>query len=229
MAATHQQRFGWHTFDVRGMLPLGWERQLADVAERYSLVRELVPLSVTSREAPSVAAIPVLVVEGAPVATGAPWLHKLYLTRFRELAQVTFGEDVHVAGELRHAVNLNVQRGASMRYECHVDSNPIGALLYATTHPPGTGGELVVSNAGDVCGTAAIDADCSRIHPVAGHLVLFDARRHSHYVAALRDHSAERIVVAMNYYTPSCPESERPADLSGHLFGTTHDHEEQPA
>ena len=27
-----------------------------------------------------------------------------------------------------------------------------------------------------------------------------------------------RVVVAMNYYTPSCPESDRPGDLTPHLF-----------
>ena len=32
-----------------------------------------------------------------------------------------------------------------MRYECHVDSNPIEGLLYLTEHPEGNRGELVVS------------------------------------------------------------------------------------
>ncbi len=229
MVSPQPQQFGWHTFDVRGMLPAAWEHELHALAEERALDRELVPASVTSREDPSVGAVQVLIVEGGAIASAVPWLQELYLTRFRELAELAFGERVSAADEVRYAINLNVQRGASMRYECHVDSNPIGALLYVTTHPPGAGGELVVSNTGDVSGTAAVDADCTRIYPVAGHLVLFDARAHSHYVAPLLSLDGQRIVVAMNYYTPSCPERERPADLSQHLFGINHDHEEQPA
>jgi len=221
--------FVWHTVDLRSELPEGWTDEIAAAAARHAQRHDLVPVSVTSREDLTVAAVPVLTVDGTPIARELPWLHELYESRVRELAEWIFREPVLVACDARHAINLNVQRGTTMRYEAHVDSNPVGALLYSTTHPPGAGGELVVSNRGDVSGIDEIEADCSRIHPVSGHLVLFDARRHSHYVAPLRDPSGERIVVAMNLYTASAPESERPADLSTHLFGTQQHEEQQPA
>ncbi|MGY2062449.1 2OG-Fe(II) oxygenase, partial [Nocardia gipuzkoensis] len=106
------------------------------------------------------------------------------------------------------------------RYECHVDTNPIEALLYCTTHLSGEGGEVVVSNRGDVRSIEEIEADCAVIEPRAGQLLFFDAREHSHYVRQLTDPDAVRVVVAMNYYTESSPEWEvRPPDLNRHLTG----------
>lgn len=173
----------------------------------------------TSREESTDAKLPVLTVPGAVVAEQLPWLHALYHSRFRDLAQHISDEPVSPAEDVRYGINLNVQRGRGMRYEAHVDSNPIEGLLYATSHPPGSGGELVVANAGDVAGVDEIDRDATIIYPVCGHLVFFDARRHSHYVRGLVDEGAVRVVAAMNFYTPSCPESARPADLNTHLFG----------
>ena len=37
----------------------------------------------------------------------------------------------------RYGVVLNVQRGTEMRFECHVDSNPLTGLLFCTDHPDG--------------------------------------------------------------------------------------------
>lgn len=220
--------FVWHTLDLESELPSDWVHDLRTLAIAHAQRHDLVPTSSTSREDLAVAAVPVLTVEGRAIAEQVPWLHALYHDRVRAMAEVLYGEPVSTARGLAYGINLNVQRGNAMRYEAHVDSNPIGALLYATTHPRGAGGELVVANRGDVRGIAEIEACCSRIHPVSGHLVLFDARFHSHYVAPLRDPSDERIVVAMNLYTASSPESDRPLDLSQHLFGTDH-RQEQPA
>jgi len=66
-------------------------------------------------------------------------------------------------------------------------------------------------------GVGEVDQNASRIYPNSGHLIFFDARKHSHYVAPLVSLDAMRVVVAMNFYTPSCPESARPADLDAHL------------
>ena len=104
-----------------------------------------------------------------------------------------------------------------MRYETHVDSNPLEGLLYVTSHPEGAGGELVVGNVLNARGVEAVDVDCTRIFPVAGQLLFFDARKHSHYVGRLLDEAAVRVVVAMNFYTSTCPESARPKDLDRHL------------
>jgi hypothetical protein len=116
------------------------------------------------------------------------------------------------------AVALNVQTGPD-RYECHVDTNPIEGLLYVTTHREGEGGELVVSNRGEAQSVEEVDADSTIVEPKAGYLLFFDGRHHSHYVASLKDPTAVRIVVAMNYYVPSWPEEKRPTDLNKHLSG----------
>lgn len=212
--------FLWHCFDLRSELPVNWQQDIVAAAERLTKQRTLIPTSVTSREASRSTEISALTVGGIVVANELPWLYELYKTRFRELAQALTAEPVSTAEDLRYGINLNVQRGKSMRYECHVDSNPIQGMLYVTDHPPGNGGELIVSNLGDVVGKREIDADATRIYPVAGYLVLFDARAHTHYVADVGEASEIRVAAAMNFYTPESPESIRPPDLDRHLFGT---------
>jgi hypothetical protein len=213
-------RFLWHTFDLRSELPAGWQGSAIETAENHMIERTLIPTSVTSRESSESTVIPVLTVGGRIVKREMPWLNDLYQHRLPELAERIAGESVRTADDERYGVNLNVQRGKSMRYECHVDSNPLQGMLYFTDHPPGSGGELVVSNTGDVEGKDAVDADAARIYPVAGHFVLFDARRHTHYVGDVADPNGLRVAAAMNFYTDSAPESERPADLNRHLFGS---------
>jgi hypothetical protein len=211
--------FLWHCYDLRSELPERWHEEGVGVAERFAAEKSLVPTSVTSREDERVSSIPVLTVGGSRVAEQLPWLYSLYRTRFRDLAQRLTSEPLVCASDDRYGVTLNVQRGRGMRYEAHVDSNPIEGLLYFTSHAPGQGGDLRVSNVGDVEGTAEIDADMTCIYPVAGHIVYFDARHHSHYVTGLAEDHDLRVVAAMNFYTPASPESSRPKDLNKHLFG----------
>lgn len=181
--------------------------------------KTLKPISVTSREASKDIQVPVMTVSGTEVREKLPWLHALYHGLFRELAQLGNHELVFAAKNDLYGAVLNVQRGAQMRYECHVDSNPIEALLYVTDHPKGDGGELAVANNPEASCIEEVEVDASVVYPVSGNLILFDARRFPHYVRPLSDPSAIRVVVAMNYYTPSCSENMRPADLDRHLFG----------
>lgn len=211
--------FVWHSYDVRSLLPTGWDQELLRVSREHATLRTLRPTSVTSRESVSVTEVPVLTVGGSLLITLCPWIDRLYETTFRDLGQRLYSEPLVCARDPRIRVNLNVQRGRAMRYECHVDSNPVEALLYVTGHPPGGGGELVVANREDACGVEEIDTDASLVYPASGQLVFFDARRHPHYVRPLKNDSGERVVVAMNFYTPSQPEESRPADLNMHLFG----------
>jgi hypothetical protein len=104
-----------------------------------------------------------------------------------------------------------------MRFECHVDSNPLTGLLFCTNHS--AGGELVVAHDPAAADIAAVERDCSVIRPHAGHLIFFDAREHPHYARPLTEASGTRIVAVMNFYTDSCPESTRPAELNRHLYG----------
>ena len=106
-----------------------------------------------------------------------------------------------------------------MRFECHVDSNPMTGLLFCTDHPVGSGGELVFGNDLAATDIDAVEQECSVIRPHAGHLIFFDGRRHPHYARPLVSESDLRIVAVMNFYTESCPESTRPRELNRHLFG----------
>ena len=106
-----------------------------------------------------------------------------------------------------------------MRFECHVDSNPLTGLLFGTDHPAGAGGELVFAHDPAAADVDAVERDCSVIRPHAGHLIFFDGRHHPHYARPLISESDMRIVAVMNFYTESCPESTRPPELNRHLFG----------
>lgn len=211
-------RFSWRSYDLRNVLPAGWEADISKLADE-AVKKVLRPLSVTSREGDPDIRIPVLTVNGQVIREQLRWLYDMYKGYFRDLAQLGMSEPVSTADNDIYGVVLNVQRGSAMRYECHVDSNPIEGLLYVTEHPPGTGGDLVVANRTAASSVEDVDADCSVVYPQRGNLLFFDARRFPHYVRPLTDPQGIRIAVAMNFYTPSCPESARPGDLTGHLFG----------
>ncbi|MGV9680519.1 2OG-Fe(II) oxygenase [Nocardia sp. NPDC003482] len=210
--------FRWTTCDVSSMLPHDWEDQIVQVVRKDTISRTLVSAHSTSREATLHEEILCGGVGGEALCSRLPWLRKLYEGPFLEIAQSMTSERVSVMADERFAVVLNVQHSGE-RYECHVDTNPIEGLLYCTSHYPGEGGELVVSNRGDVRSIEEIEKDCAVIEPRAGQLVLFDARKHSHYVRPLLKPGAIRIVAAMNYYTESAPEVVRPPDLNRHLTG----------
>ena len=211
-------RFCWRSFDMRGVLPETWQADALAVAAE-AVPKTLKPRSVTSREADVDVSIPVLTVSGTTVRARLPWMYELYTGMFRDLAQLGCHEPVSCASKDVYGAAMNVQRGINMRYECHVDSNPIEGLLYITDHPQGAGGSLVVANDPRAKSVEEVDRDCSIVYPVAGNLIFFDARRFAHYVRPLTSPDSVRVVVAMNFYTPSCPESARPADLDRHLFG----------
>ncbi|MEU4517353.1 2OG-Fe(II) oxygenase [Amycolatopsis sp. NPDC024027] len=213
------QRFGWYSFDISSILPSGWSKKLISIGLGNSDVVLVEPTSVTSREAGDIGTLETVTVPGDRLYELAPWLVELYRGLFRDLGQQLVKEPLACAESDLYAVVLNVQYGEVMRYECHVDSNPLQGLLYVTTHTPGDGGELVVGNVANAKSVEEVDADCSIIYPVAGHLLFFDGREHPHYVRSLKASDAVRVVVAMNFYTPSSPESRRPRDLNSHLFG----------
>ena len=209
-------RFRWTTFDLNGRFPAGWQRDIRAVAARADF-REFPRTPVLSREAPEVQHISRGRVHADQVRQQLPWLYRSYRGEFLELAGLACAERVAAARDDRYGVVLNVQRGTGMRFECHVDSNPLTGLLFCTDHQ--AGGELVFAHdatAGDVC---SVERDCSVIRPRAGHLIFFDARQHPHYARPLAAASDMRVVAVMNFYTESCPESTRPPVLNRHLYG----------
>jgi hypothetical protein len=214
-----EHTFWSREFDARNLLPEGWQADIRSIAEKFATNRVLHPRSVTSRESADVVGVKVMTVGGRIIRRELPWLHTFYEHEFRALGSLCVQEPVASAQDDRYGVNLNVQLGNEMRYECHVDSNPLEGLLYVTDHSDGRGGELVVANNTEAHSVQEVDSDCTLVIPREGRLLFFDARRHPHYVRPLQDPSAVRIVVAMNYYLPSWPESMRPPDLNRHLFG----------
>ena len=209
-------RFHWTTFDLNGTLPAAWLKDVSEAAGDADF-REFPRTPVLSREAADVRRIRRGRVHADQVRKRLPWLYESYRSVFLELAREAWAEPVMAAGDERYGVVLNVQRGTAERFECHIDSNPLTGLLFCTNHA--AGGELVFGHDPDAASIDAVERDCSVIHPQAGHLIFFDARRHPHYARPLMTAADVRVVAVMNYYTESCPESTRPSELNRHLYG----------
>jgi len=209
--------FRWTTFDLNNWLPPGWQQEVAAAAQTAE-IRAFPCTPVISRESQRVQQVARGRVHAEQVSHHLPWLVKAYRNELLELArEVVSPEHVSAAEDDRYGVVLNVQHGTDMRFECHVDSNPLTGLLFCTDHQ--AGGELVIANDTEAEGLAGVDRDCSVIRPRAGHLIFFDARQYPHYARALTADSETRIVAVMNFYTESCPESTRPRELKRHLYG----------
>jgi hypothetical protein len=174
---------------------------------------------VLSREAADVRHITRGRVHAHQVRHRLPWLYQAYRGTFLELAGEACEEKVSPAHDDRYGVVLNVQRGTRMRFECHIDSNPLTGLLFCTDHV--NGGELVFAHDAAAASIADVERDCSVVRPSAGHLIFFDARWYPHYVRPLTQESDMRVVAVMNYYTETSPESTRPLELNRHLYGDT--------
>jgi hypothetical protein len=205
------------SFDVINMLPPGWQQDIRQVAAEADF-RDFPRTPFLSREAENVIHITRGRVRADTVQERLPWLYKLYRSDFLDLATQARAECIKAAFDDRYGVVLNVQRGKGMRFECHVDSNPVTGLLFFTDHP-GAGGELVVGHDPAAVGVEAVERDGTIIAPQAGQLIFFDGKNHPHYARALLLESDMRVVAVMNFYTEACPESTRPSGLNRHLFG----------
>jgi len=170
-------RFPQAQIDMTRWLPEGWQHDVVTVAAAADC--RLFPRTpVLSREAHEVKHIPRGRVHADQVRRGLPWLYQLYRTQVHRLATVISDEAVRSAADERYGVVLNVQRGTEMRFECHIDSNPLTGLLFCTDHVAGAGGELVFAHDPDATDVEAIEQDRSVIRPHAGHLIIFDGRRY---------------------------------------------------
>ena len=210
-------QFSYKKKDVTSLLPEGWQKDIDAVAAEADF-RAFPRTPILSREAPDVTHIERGRVRAETVQQRLLWLYKLYRNEFLELAAQAWGEPLDAAFDDRYGVVLNVQRGSSTRFECHVDSNPVTGLLFFTDHPAG-GGELVVSHDPEAVGVAGLERDCTPIRPEAGQIIFFDGKNHPHYARKLPGESDVRVVAVMNFYTGSCPEETRPPELNRHLFG----------
>lgn len=210
--------FEYFEFDMNSILPIGWNNDILNVANNYAKYKMLVSNSITSREKYRTIQIEALTVDGVVIKKHLPWLYDLYKSDFYELGKQCVKENLYLARDDLYAINLNIQKGTKMRYECHIDSNPLQGVFYATSHDEKDGGELVVSNNPNALGIDEIDLDCKVIYPKKGFLYLFNAYYNPHYVRPLKSSNGCRVSCPMNFYTDSSPESDRPMDLSKHLF-----------
>jgi hypothetical protein len=205
-------------FDVADQFPEGWQEDIAAVTAEADF-REFPRTPFLSREVADVTHIARGRVHAVQVQQRLPWLYKLYRDRFLELACLAWGEPIDPAVDDRYGVVLNVQQGNKMRFECHVDSNPVTGLLFFTDHPAG-GGKLAVAHDPAAVGVDEVERDCTLITPRVGQLIFFDGKTHPHYARTLIAEHDTRVAAVMNFYTRSCPEeSTRPAGLNQHLFG----------
>ncbi len=211
------KRFQWTAFDVASLLPLDWTDNIKTVAAEADF-HDFPRTPVLSREAEDISFITRGRVHADTVREQLPWLPRLYRGAFLELANQACGKPIEAAADDRYGVVLNVQLGNTMRFECHVDSNPVTGLLFFTDHPEG-GGELVVGHDPAAVGIEELGKNCSVIRPQSGQLIFFDGKTYPHFARTLRTEHDMRVIAVMNFYTDSCPESTRPSELNRHLFG----------
>lgn len=204
-------------FDVIHRLPPGWRQGISEAVAEADF-RDFPRTPILSREAATVTHIKRGRVNADNVQQALPWLYKLYRSDFLELAVQACSEPIKAAFDDRYGVVLNVQRGSTMRFECHTDSNPVTGLLFFTGHQAG-GGELVIGHNTAAVGIEALEKDCTAVAPQPGQLIFFDGKTYPHYARPLLSDSDVRVVAVMNFYTESCPESTRPAELNRHLYG----------
>jgi hypothetical protein len=211
-----RSRFHWITFDVNECLPAGWRQDVREVATNADF-HEFPRTPILSREAIEIQRIPRGRVHAAQVRDRLPWLYRAYRAEFLTMAGDACAEPVMAAQDERYGIVLNVQRGRSMRMECHIDANPLTGVLFCTDHAGG--GELVFAQDEDAADISAVERDCSIIRPHEGHLIFFDAREHPHYARPLTAEDDLRVVAVMNFYTERYPEPTRPRELNRHLYG----------
>lgn len=213
-------KFNYFEFDVSNELPKQWDKDILEYVYANAGTVKIVPTdSITSRESLDVTEVPTLVIDGKEIRENFPWLYDLYEDVFLEYAKESFESDnIFTSEEDLYALNFNIQKGSNMRYECHVDSNPIQGVLYVTTHQKGSGGELVISENSKSIGVEEIDMDAIEIYPKKGSLYLFPGCHYPHYVRPLNEENGIRVSITMNFYTEENPEKNRPKDLNMHLF-----------
>jgi len=204
-------------FDVIDQFPEGWQEDIRAIAADADF-RDFPRTPILSREAADVTYVTRGRVHAIQVQQRLPWLYKMYRDQFLDLVRQTWDEPIEPAVDDRYGVVLNVLRGSKMRFECHIDSNPVTGLLFFTSHPAG-GGELVIGHDPEGVGVGKLEEDCTAVLPQAGRLIIFDGHTYPHYARSLTSESDVRVVAVMNFYTESHPESIRPPALNRHLFG----------
>ncbi len=191
-----------------GTLPPDWVDAILSLVEAKSRARWFDDAAPTAREtlAPG-EGIKSWVVDGNQVGEQAPWLVGLYETELCELAAQHLGRDVVIGKVPKSNVNINKISGLGGRFEKHVDTNHLTALLFVTTLAENDGGALCFEG----------DDGLHSIQPEVGKIIFVDARKLPHYVTPLR-RDLDRVVVVMNYFFADEP-YDRPDYIDKFIYG----------
>lgn len=203
----------YYSFDLEelGFLPTKWSEEIHRVSEEYAQHVFLDGKSSSSREPENSKGVDYFVVAGDVIFEKLGWLYRLYASKLVVLAATVAQETILVSPDVASAININVLNGVGARYEWHVDTNPLTALLFVTTHSEDDGGELVFR----------LPEQDIIVHPKAGTLLLFDARNIPHTVMPLK-YPHKRISIPMNYYTiDQTIEKVRPEDLDKYIYSSS--------
>ena len=128
--------FCWTTFDVTKMLPPGW-REDVRAAAADSDDRDFPRTPVISREAAGVQHVTGGRARADRVAASCRATRASTGLLPAAFGVEVTGSSVHAARDARYGTVLNVQRGAGMRFECHVGLQP--ADWSAVLHRPWAG------------------------------------------------------------------------------------------
>jgi len=195
-----------YDLNTTGLLPENWAQEIFKVAEEYAYHVHLDGKSSTSREPTDTSGADVYVVDGEVIRNQLFWLDHLYRTKFVQFANEDFDGGYCVSNSIENGLNINYLKGLNARYEWHVDSNPLTGVLFVTTHPEGSGGDLIFRT----------EAKEYHVYPKSGILILFDARAIPHTVMPLKAETY-RISIPINFYY-SENEQVRPADLDAYIY-----------
>lgn len=187
------------------VLPNGWSDEILTAAEGIAQRVFLHGHAEDSREPQNTAGTDYYVVPGDLIRTKLPWLYNLYEQDLCEVVSSLVGRRMKLSRSVRLGVNINVVKGHNARYEWHVDSSPVSAVLFATTHGDGHGGELAIR----------MPDALIKISPQAGSLVVFNGRL-AHSVLPLVQGGA-RVSVPMIFFYDDFEEADT-TELEEYLY-----------
>lgn len=190
-----------------GILPKDWIQSIGELVQNYGIKTLLDGTSATSRVESGIGPSNVTIVPGDTIFLHQRWLYDLYSTCFLQHASKLSSSPLRIAMDLTSSININSLDTIGSSYECHVDSNPITGLLFASSLSEEDGGQLVFKTPTNLRIT---------VTPQAGLFLAFDATQTPHFVSPIKS-NIRRISIPMNYYTPES-ESKRPNSLNNYLY-----------
>jgi hypothetical protein len=194
--------------DITGLLPKNWVQKITVACQKHAqhvIVHGKGPGSLESDET---AGLDYSVVDGVQVKQSLPWMYKLYCNQIKTLAEEYCGNPLAIATNTRISININILEGLDSRYEKHLDSFPVTAMLFVTDHNEDDGGRLVLEME---------DATMALI-PTRGNLVIFEGNKIPHYVENLRK-NITRITMPMVYNFINTDDSVS-NDLENYMYGS---------